>query len=57
MLAGEITSNAKLDFTEHVRDAVREIGYVNGDDVFHADTCRVICVDDRAIARYQAGRR
>ena len=43
MLAGEITSNAKLDFEERVRAAVRDIGYVNGDCIFHADTCRVIC--------------
>src|SRR5438034_115108 len=43
VLAGEITSNAKFDFEELVRDAVRSIGYVNGDCIFHADTCRVIC--------------
>ena len=43
VLAGEITSNAKFDFEERVRDAVRSIGYVNGDCIFHADTCRVIC--------------
>src|SRR5213595_1658424 len=43
VLAGEITSNAKFDFEERVRDAIRSIGYVNGDCIFHADTCRVIC--------------
>src|SRR5207245_4500916 len=43
VLAGEITSNAKFDFEERVREAVRSIGYVNGDCIFHADTCRVIC--------------
>jgi S-adenosylmethionine synthetase len=43
VLAGEITSNARFDFTEQVRNAVRSIGYVNGDCIFHADTCRVIC--------------
>ena len=42
VLAGEITSNTKLDFEERVRDAIRGIGYVNGDCIFHADTCRVI---------------
>src|SRR6266699_332301 len=42
VLAGEITSNANLDFEERVRDAIRGIGYVNGDCIFHADTCRVI---------------
>src|SRR6266480_1053300 len=43
VLAGEITSNAKFEFDEHVREAVRNIGYVNGDCIFHADTCRIIC--------------
>src|SRR2546428_12993803 len=43
VLAGEITSNAKFDFEERVRDAIRSIGYVNSDCLFHADTCRVIC--------------
>jgi S-adenosylmethionine synthetase len=43
VLAGEITANAKFDFEERVRAAIRDIGYVNGDCIFHADTCRVIC--------------
>src|ERR1700736_1296613 len=43
VLAGEITSNARFDFTEQVRAAVRSIGYVNSDCIFHADTCRVVC--------------
>src|SRR5437868_167916 len=43
VLAGEITSNARFDFSEQVRNAVRSIGYVNGDCIFHADTCRVVC--------------
>src|SRR5437868_10079164 len=43
VLAGEITSNAKFDYVERVRKAVRNIGYVNGDCIFHADTCRVVC--------------
>jgi S-adenosylmethionine synthetase len=37
VLAGEITTNAKINYELVVRDAVREIGYVNDDDVFHAD--------------------
>ena len=37
VVGGEITTNAKLDYTQLVRNAVREIGYVNDDDVFHAD--------------------
>src|SRR5476651_2761487 len=34
---GEITTKAKLDFVAIARKAIREIGYVNDDDVFHAD--------------------
>ncbi len=37
IVGGEITTRAKLDYVQLVRDAVREIGYVNDDDVFHAD--------------------
>ena len=37
IVGGEITTKAKLDYVQLVRDAVREIGYVNDDDVFHAD--------------------
>jgi len=36
-LGGEITTSAKLDYEAIAREAIREIGYVNGDDVFHAD--------------------
>ena len=43
VLAGEITSNAKFDYVERVREAIRSIGYVNADCIFHADTCRVVC--------------
>jgi S-adenosylmethionine synthetase len=38
ILAGEITTKAKLNYEAIVRAAIREIGYVNDDDVFHADT-------------------
>jgi S-adenosylmethionine synthetase len=37
IVGGEITTKAKLDYVQIVRDAVRGIGYVNDDDVFHAD--------------------
>src|ERR687888_572088 len=37
IVGGEITTHAKLDYVQIVRDTVREIGYVNDDDVFHAD--------------------
>jgi S-adenosylmethionine synthetase len=37
VVGGEITTSAKLDFSQIAREAIREIGYVNNDDVFHAD--------------------
>ena len=37
VVGGEITTKAKLDFAAIARAAIREIGYVNDDDVFHAD--------------------
>ena len=37
VVGGEITTKAKLDFVKIAREAIREIGYVNDDDVFHAD--------------------
>ncbi len=37
IVGGEITTKAKLDYVQIVRDAIREIGYVNDDDIFHAD--------------------
>jgi S-adenosylmethionine synthetase len=37
VIGGEITTKTKLDFETIARKAIREIGYVNDDDVFHAD--------------------
>ncbi len=37
VIGGEITTNAKIAYHEVAQKAIREIGYVNDDDVFHAD--------------------
>ena len=37
VIGGEITTKTKLDFETIARKAIREIGYVHDDDVFHAD--------------------
>ena len=37
IVGGEITTKAKLDFVAIARRAIREIGYIHDDDVFHAD--------------------
>jgi len=36
-VGGEITTRAKFDYEELIRNTIRDIGYVNEDDVFHAD--------------------
>jgi len=36
-IAGEITTSAKFNYEEVVREAIRKIGYIHDDDVFHAD--------------------
>ena len=36
-IAGEITTGAKFDYEKVVREAIRKIGYINDDDIFHAD--------------------
>ncbi|MCS1408983.1 MAG: S-adenosylmethionine synthase [Verrucomicrobia subdivision 3 bacterium] len=37
VVGGEITTQAKFDYSEVIRAAIGEIGYVHDDDVFHAD--------------------
>ncbi len=37
VVGGEITTKAKFDYNHVIREAIRGIGYVNNDDVFHAD--------------------
>jgi len=40
-VAGELRTNAKVDFEKVVRDVIREIGYVSDDIGFNADTCEI----------------
>ena len=42
VIGGEITTQAKLDFNEVARQAIRDIGYTNDDDVFHADKVMIL---------------
>ncbi len=37
VVGGEITTKANFDYNAIIRQAIREIGYVNNDDIFHAD--------------------
>jgi S-adenosylmethionine synthetase len=41
VLSGEITSQAKIDFTDVTRDVVRNIGYTCDDIGFNADSCKI----------------
>src|SRR5213595_859490 len=42
VVGGEITTKAKLDYNAITRQAIREIGYTNNDDVFHADKVMIV---------------
>lgn len=37
VVGGEITTSAQFDYNAIIRQAVREIGYIHREDVFHAD--------------------
>ena len=47
MVMGEITTNARVDIQNIVRDTVREIGYTRGKYGFDADTCAVMVALDK----------
>ncbi|MFM2418642.1 MAG: S-adenosylmethionine synthetase, partial [Pseudomonadota bacterium] len=42
VLAGEITTTAKLNFSEIARSAIRDIGYTSSDMGFDAGSCAVL---------------
>jgi S-adenosylmethionine synthetase len=42
VIAGEITTNARFDYLDEVRSAIRGIGYVHEGSQFHADTCVIV---------------
>ncbi len=41
VLAGEITSEAKVDYADVARQIIREIGYTSDDIGFSADSCKI----------------
>jgi S-adenosylmethionine synthetase len=47
IVAGEITTTAKLNYSEIVRNTVRRIGYTSSEMGFDADTCAVMTALDR----------
>ena len=46
VIAGEITTKAKVEFSRIVRDKISRIGYVHSDMGFDADTCAVMVTLD-----------
>ncbi len=42
VIAGEITTRAKLDYDKIVRSTIRAIGYTHPEDVFHADRVHIM---------------
>ncbi|VVM05989.1 S-adenosylmethionine synthetase [Methylacidimicrobium tartarophylax] len=42
VLAGEITTRAKLDYIQIARERVREIGYDEPGEIFHADKLQIV---------------
>jgi len=47
VVAGEITTNAVIDYTRVARDTIREIGYTRAKFGFDCDTCSVLSALDR----------
>lgn len=41
VIAGEITTNAKVDYEAVAREAIKEIGYTSDDIGFNANTCEI----------------
>jgi S-adenosylmethionine synthetase len=47
VVAGEITTNAVLDYSKIARETIREIGYTSSNYGFDCDTCAVLSALDR----------
>jgi S-adenosylmethionine synthetase len=47
IIAGEITTNAVINYSEIARSTIREIGYTDSEMGFDADTCAVLVSIDR----------
>ena len=56
VLAGEITTNAKLDFDRIVRQAVKEIGYTDTAEPFCDTSLKIISLITRQSNEIESGR-
>ena len=57
MLAGEITTNAHVDYIQVARDTIKRIGYDNTDYGIDYKGCAVLVCYDKQSPRHRAGRR
>src|SRR6266478_4766671 len=55
VLAGEITSNAKVNYVDIVRKVVREIGYDDSSIGFDGNSCAVLSAIERQSADISQG--
>ena len=55
VLSGEITTSAVIDYTEIVRNTIRNIGYTSSEMGFDADTCAVLVAMDKQSADIAMG--
>src|SRR5512137_1105372 len=55
MIAGEITTKARLDYPRPAREMVRQIGYTDGAMGFDANTCAVLVAVDQQSADIAQG--
>ena len=47
VIAGEITTEARIDYSRVARDAIKEIGYTRAKFGFDSETCSVLSAIDR----------
>ena len=47
IVAGEITTSAHLEYSDIVRDVIRDVGYTRAKYGYDADTCGVLCTIKR----------
>lgn len=47
VIAGEITTSARVDYTKVARETIRDIGYTRAKFGFDCETCSVLCALDR----------
>ena len=50
IIAGEVSTNAQVDFQQVVRDVIRDVGYTDDDMGISADTCAVMVSLDKQLS-------